>query len=130
MGDFGFRLYRGGLSPGDWRVCVPGNEVHNVPEPIDEDTLQKITDLLQEAGGALPLGHISQLVPGVKKSQLTSYFELNQGENGQFEVRVPGTKGERALLMHDGKPITEDQIPSLEEDQIQEIAAVIHEQGG
>jgi len=58
---------------------------------LDDVQVDAIVTALQEGGGALPLAHIMQLIPGLNKAQLETHFMVKRSEvDGQWEVRLPG----------------------------------------
>mmetsp|Transcript_82387 Transcript_82387/g.241837 ORF Transcript_82387/g.241837 Transcript_82387/m.241837 type:complete len:296 (+) Transcript_82387:60-947(+) len=101
------------------------------PEPLDPEKLEKVYEVIRENGGAVPMGLISQKVPGVKKAHLQEHFEMTLFEQGKWEVRLPGCTAGPALYMHAGKTVSQsDGIPPLSEEDIKRIAEILQEHGG
>jgi len=57
------------------------------PPPLGAEAVQQITALLQEAGGTVPMGRISQVFMGVKRAQLEDHFDLAR-EDSQWRVSL------------------------------------------
>lgn len=85
-------------------------------EPLDPERQLHIVHMLQEAGGVLPLGRLTEKFPGLKRMQLQGVFELDKvGSNGQFEVRLPGCESAGAEIMIQGQALSKDQqLPDLD----------------
>lgn len=82
---------------------------------LDAETGEGVAKLLEEAGGVLPLGHVTQKFPGLKRLQLIGHFELDRvGENGQWEVRLPGIMPSGAEIMFEGRAVPKGEpLPPL-----------------
>jgi len=95
--------------------------------PLDDTQVEAVATVLEANGGALPLGRVTQLFPRIKKTQLDLYFELNRvGNDGQWEVRLPGVAGEGVEMMLDGKAVPKDTpLPPLDEGQVAAIRTLL-----
>lgn len=84
-------------------------------QPLDSSIVQSISEVLVEAGGALPLGKLTTQFEGVKKAQLEPHFSVAAHPSGvsagDFTVSLIGV---------DGTPMITDTAaflqPKLEED--------------
>eukprot|EP00747_Dinoflagellata_sp_TGD_P086379 gnl/TRDRNA2_/TRDRNA2_163266_c0_seq2.p1 gnl/TRDRNA2_/TRDRNA2_163266_c0~~gnl/TRDRNA2_/TRDRNA2_163266_c0_seq2.p1 ORF type:complete len:490 (-),score=60.31 gnl/TRDRNA2_/TRDRNA2_163266_c0_seq2:93-1478(-) len=103
------------------------------PVPLDESVLQQIVSHLEAAGGALPLGRVTQICMGVKGSQLKLHpdrFELGRvGQHGQYEVRLPGVQAGVAESLWNGQVVGEGtQFPPLEAAAIEQIKMLLEQE--
>lgn len=113
--DQGLKVFQDKFKSGTWCVSLPDRNI-NTGNSLDVETLQRVIDMLAEAGGALPLSYVTKQCSGVKKVQLEEHFELNQTGPGLYEVRIAGTTSETAKLMFGGKPVADvTEIPSVSE---------------
>jgi len=88
--------------------------------PLDPSQVEEIATYLEQHGGALPMGRLTQHFMRLKRAQLETYFELSQvGQHGQWEVRLPGMESQGAEIVYQGKALPSDaQLPPLTESQI------------
>lgn len=95
--------------------------------PLDAETGEAVARLLEEAGGVLPLGHVTQKFPGLKRLQLVGFFELDRvGENGQWEVRLPGVMPSGVELMFDGRAVAKGEpLPPLDDSIVESITSAL-----
>eukprot|EP00933_Yihiella_yeosuensis_P062751 TRINITY_DN6573_c0_g1_i1.p1 TRINITY_DN6573_c0_g1~~TRINITY_DN6573_c0_g1_i1.p1 ORF type:complete len:459 (+),score=70.84 TRINITY_DN6573_c0_g1_i1:80-1378(+) len=112
----------------DFTIYLPNGIVEAVVDasgqplvaPLDDEKILRLTELLTNHGGILPMGVVAQYLPGVKVAQLKGHFEVEQiGTHGQYEVRLLGMKSRGATMMFDGQAVPIDApLPDLTEEQI------------
>lgn len=96
-------------------------------EPLPEETSEGIVALLESAGGVLPLGKVMQEFRGVKRVQLEGVFELARvGQDGQFEVKLPGAEFAGSEIMFQGQAFAKDApLPPLDTDSIDQLKTAL-----
>lgn len=101
-------------------------------EPLSFAQKACVHQLLEEAGGALPLGKVCQHFPGLKRTQLEGIFELSRvGQHGQFEVRLPGCVSTGVEIMVNDMAVSKDEVmPPLDEDSIANIRHALEQNPG
>lgn len=111
----------GGQGSSEWKRPMKWPRKEDIPvDPLDPEREIGIHKLLQDAGGVLPLGKVTEKFPGLKRMQLKGIFELNKvGNDGQFEVRLPGCQSTGAEIMFQGQALSKDApLPDLDAESI------------
>jgi len=95
--------------------------------PLEPAQVEAVAVYLEQHGGALPLGRVTQNFKGLKRAQLETYFELSQvGTHGQWEVRLPGMESQGAEMIFQGKALPMDApLPPLSVDQISAVTNLL-----
>jgi len=112
------------LSPTCAADMLSKDELDN---PLGEERIEKIIDLLNSCGGILKYEEIGIAVGNVTKAQLSLHFDVVHYDNGSCEVRLPGTTGTLEELRGEAKP---ELVPPLEDALLEEITSVIRDRGG
>lgn len=64
-------------------------------KPLEDATVDKMRNLLEDKGGAMDYGKFSNAFPGVKKQQLEAHFTLVMEGNeagGRWQITLPGVE--------------------------------------
>jgi len=94
---------------------------------LDATQVEAIALYLEQHGGALPLGRLTQNFRGLKRAQLETHFELSHvGVHGQWEVRLPGMESQGAEMIFQGKAVSVDTpLPPLTEEQVATVRELL-----
>jgi len=94
---------------------------------LDATQVEAIALYLEQHGGALPLGRLTQNFRGLKRAQLETHFELSHvGVHGQWEVRLPGMESQGAEMIFQGKAVPVDTpLPPLTHEQISAVRELL-----
>jgi len=96
-------------------------------DPLSEEKLEKIVELLAQNGGVLTYPEIGIAVGNVTKAQLRFHFDLEQFEDGRCELRIPGVVGTMQELRGNSKP---ELVEPLPEELVEEMTSWIQKKGG
>jgi len=112
------------LSPDFSEEQIVHAELNN---PLSEEKLQQIVDLLSKAGGVMTFSELGVAAGNIMKAQLAFHFDVIQSSDGQTEIRIPGVTGSIEDLRGGEKP---ELVPSLPDDLLKEITKVLEKHGG
>jgi hypothetical protein len=111
-------------------------EPYRLSGPLDDDTVQIITDWLADEGGYARMGKLSSDFPGVKKAQLEPHFDV-MPMGTDMVVALFGHMPDPSVINDDPMPKRsrvkkerDPNPPALDQAKVEQIQEWIVEQGG